>query len=70
MKPDAYTKFILTVIALCLVVLAWDALEQAAVPTAHAQLRTVVPDAASGDTVSCNVPGKGYKRCLPVIIGQ
>ncbi len=67
MKPDAYTKFILTVIALCLVVLAWGTFEQAAIPTAHAQLRTA---AASSDTVSCNVPGKGYKKCLPVIIGQ
>jgi hypothetical protein len=66
MKPDAYTKFILTVIALCLVVLAWDTLDRTMAPEAHAQMS---PE-ASAATMTCKVPGNGYKKCMAVIIGK
>ena len=70
MQLDLYTKGILTLIALCLVVLAWDSLEEKLAPTAHAQAVALDTDISRGDTVSCRVPGNGYKRCLPVIMGQ
>ena len=66
MTSDRYTQFILTLIALCLIVLAWDSLDRTMSPQAHAQM---TPEAGTA-TVTCRVPGNGYKKCMPVIIGQ
>ena len=68
-QPDLYTKAVLTVIALCLVVLAWGSLEETLAPNANAQVLAGGAE-LKGDTISCRIPGNGYKRCLPVIVGQ
>ena len=47
MRPDTYTKCILTVIALCLVVMAWETVDQAMAPQAQAQVVELEPTAAS-----------------------
>jgi hypothetical protein len=70
MQPDLYTKAVLTIIALCLIVLAFESLSTHVAPNAHAQEVAVSAEVTAGDTVSCRVPGNGYKRCLPVIMGQ
>ena len=70
MQPDLYTKAVLTLIALCLVVLAFESLSTHLAPPARAEQLIAPSDITAADTVSCRVPGNGYKRCLPVIIGQ
>lgn len=70
MKPDAYTKFILTVIALCLVILAQEALVKTVAPQALAHGDAVAKALDRDALVSCHVSGKGYKKCLPVILGK
>jgi len=61
MKTDRYTKLVLTVIALCLTVLAGDKVYNAMIPVAHA-----------ANTVNCKVGGNVFKtyQCMPVIIGS
>ena len=61
MPSDRYTKFILTVIAVCLSVLAADKVYSTMVPVAHA---------GSQALVSCHVPGKSWKTndCMPVVM--
>ena len=60
MITDRYTKFILTVIALSLTVLAADKVYD-----------VVVPEAQAASSLTCTVPGLGYKRvpCAPVVVG-
>lgn len=60
MTSDRYTKFILTVIAVCLSVLAADKVYSTMVPEAHA---------GSQKLVYCKVNGR-TNYCLPVITGQ
>ena len=70
MQPDLYPNPVLTLSALCLVVLAFEGLSTHLAPPARAaQLRTPA-GITTGGTVSCRVPGNGYKLCLTVIIGQ
>ena len=59
MITDRYTKFILTVIALSLTVLAAD--------TAYDYM---VPEAQAGTEVMCNVGGKLATDCLVVVVGS
>jgi hypothetical protein len=63
MTSDRYTKFLLTVIAVCLSVLAADKVYSTMVPVAHA---------GSQQLVSCATGGRSYKNnyCMPVIIGK
>ena len=70
MQPDLYTKALLTIIALCLIVLAFESISTHVAPNAHARDLAASSEVSAADTVSCRVPGNGYKRCLPVIIGQ
>jgi hypothetical protein len=63
MKTDAYTKFIMTIIALCLVVLAWETVDKAMAPEAQAQVAPM--DSTLGQTyVNCGAPG--FKSCMAV----
>jgi hypothetical protein len=60
MTTDRYTKFILTVIALSLTVLAADKVYDA-----------MIPEAKAGQVINCKVPG--YTRsvpCAPVVVGK
>ena len=59
MSTDRYTKFVLTVIALSLTVIASDKIYDVLIPQAHA-----------GKTVRCRIPGSGYFDCTPVVVGQ
>ena len=70
MQTDRYTRCLLTLIAFCLVILTLESLSAHLAPEAHATTGIVVEGVDAKDTVSCRVPGNGYKRCLPVIIGQ
>jgi len=60
MSTDRYTKFILTVIALSLTVLAADKIYDSLVPEAHAST-----------SISCTAGGRYLsKGCTPVVIGK
>jgi hypothetical protein len=61
MTSDRYTKFILTVIAVCLSVLAADKVYSTMVPVAHAR---------SQKLVSCNFGGYSPNYCTPVVIAK
>ncbi len=65
MQTDTYTKFILTLIALCLVVLAWETLDNAMAPPAQAQAMPMEPTAYDAKPVYCSGAPNG---CLPVKI--
>lgn len=62
MKTDVYTKFIMTIIALCLVVLAWETVDKAMAPEAQAQVAPAGP--TMGQTfVTCDTT---HAKCLAV----
>jgi hypothetical protein len=61
MPSDRYTKFILTVIAVCLSVLAADKVYSAMVPMAHA---------GSQKLVACTFGHGKSNYCTPVVIAK
>ncbi|MGB0590677.1 MAG: hypothetical protein ACPGU1_13445 [Myxococcota bacterium] len=70
MQPDLDTRAALILSALCVVALAFENLSAHLAPPARAEHLRTPAGIMAGDTVSCRVPGNGYKRCLPVFMGQ
>lgn len=70
MPPDLDTKAVLTLIALCFIVLALGSLSAHLAPPARAAQLLALAGITAGATLSCRVPGNGCERCLPVSIGQ
>jgi hypothetical protein len=60
MKTDIYTKFIMTIIALCLVVLAWETVDKAMAPEAQAQVGRGMP---TNPPQGISVVGQRYVYC-------